>query len=63
MAIDQNGGFEQRCRSIRHEPFLATMKRIVPWQESCAVIEACSPTAMRQGTVHSLIRPTPAFQQ
>jgi IS5 family transposase len=39
MAADQGDGFEQYRRPTRRETFLATMERIVPWQDLCEVIE------------------------
>ena len=53
MAANQGGRFEQWRRPTRHEPFLAAMERIVPWQESYAESErafaAPSLTAPRPG--------------
>ncbi|MFN3377348.1 MAG: IS5 family transposase [Burkholderiaceae bacterium] len=39
MAADQGAGFEQYRRPTKRDMFLATMDKIVPWQELCAVIE------------------------
>ena len=39
MAADQSESFERYRRPTRRDEFLATMDRIVPWTEVCAVIE------------------------
>ena len=39
MAADQSESFERYRRPTRRDVFLATMDRIVPWAELCAVIE------------------------
>lgn len=43
MAADQNEGYERYRKPTRRDEFLATMERIVPWQELCAVIEPFYP--------------------
>jgi transposase, IS5 family len=39
MAADQNAEYEQYRRPTKRDVFLATMERIVPWAELCAVVE------------------------
>mgnify|MGYP001031811311 CR=1 FL=1 len=39
MGADQNEAFEKYRKPTRRDEFLATMDRIVPWAELCAVIE------------------------
>lgn len=41
MAADQ--GFEQYRKPTRRDEFLATMERIIPWAELCAVVEPYYP--------------------
>lgn len=43
MAADQGAGFEQYRKPTRRDEFLATMNRIVPWAELCAVVEPYYP--------------------
>ena len=45
MAADRNDSFERFRRPTRRDEFLATMERIVPWAELCAVIEPHYPKA------------------
>jgi transposase, IS5 family len=45
MAADQSESFERYRRPTRRDEFLATMDRIVPWAELCAVIEPHYPKA------------------
>jgi IS5 family transposase len=45
MAADQNAAYEQYRKPTRRDLFLATMERIVPWAELCAVIEPYYPKA------------------
>ena len=45
MAADQNAEFERFRRPTRRDQFLATMERIVPWDELCRVIEPYYPKA------------------
>jgi IS5 family transposase len=45
VAADQGAGFEQYGRPTKRDLFLATMDRIVPWAELCAVIEPHYPKA------------------
>ena len=45
MAADQCDTFERYRRPTRRDEFLATMDRIVPWAELCAVIEPHYPKA------------------
>src|SRR5882757_10108502 len=45
MAADQGAGYEQHRRPTRRDEFLATMNKIVPWSELCAVIEPHYPRA------------------
>jgi IS5 family transposase len=37
MAADQ--GFEPYRKPTRHDQFLETMHRVVPWEALCAVVE------------------------
>ena len=39
MAGDQNAQYERFRRPTRHDAFLVTMERIVPWEALCGVIE------------------------
>ena len=39
MAADQGENFERFRRPTRRDEFLATMERVVPWDDLCAVIE------------------------
>lgn len=39
MAADHNAQYEQYRRPTKRDVFLATMERIVPWADLCAVIE------------------------
>jgi len=41
MAADQ--GFEQYRKPTRRDEFLATMERLIPWAELCAVVEPYYP--------------------
>ena len=45
MAADQSESFERYRRPTRRDEFLATMDRIVPWADLCAVIEPYYPKA------------------
>lgn len=45
LAGDQNASFEQYRKPTRRDVFLATMDRVVPWAELCAVIEPHYPKA------------------
>jgi IS5 family transposase len=45
MAADQSASFERFRRPTRRYEFLATMERIVPWAELCAVVEPHYPKA------------------
>ena len=39
MAADQSESFEQYRKPTKRDQFLATMERIVPWADLCAVVE------------------------
>ena len=39
MAADQNAEFERYRKPTRRDLFLATMERVVPWEQLCEVIE------------------------
>jgi len=39
MAADRNAEFERYRKPTRRDQFLATMERVVPWEQLCAVIE------------------------
>ncbi len=39
MAADQNARYERYRRQTRHDAFLETIEKIVPWQALCEVIE------------------------
>ena len=43
MAVDHEVGFEKFRKATRRDVFLATMNRIVPWQDLCEVIEPYYP--------------------
>jgi hypothetical protein len=45
VAADQNVQYEQYRRPTKRDTFLATMEKIVPWAELCAVIEPHYPKA------------------
>ena len=45
MAADQNAEFERFRRPTRRDQFLATMERVVPWDDLCSVIEPFYPKA------------------
>jgi transposase, IS5 family len=45
MGADQNAQYEQYRKPTRRDMFLATMKRIVPWEALCSVIEPHYPKA------------------
>jgi len=45
VAADQNAQYEQYRRPTKRDEFLATMEKIVPWRELCAVIEPHYPKA------------------
>ena len=55
MAIDQSESFERYRRPTRRDEFRATMDRIVPWTELCAVIEPHHPKA---GTIEVTAGPS-----
>ena len=40
VAADQGAGYEQHRKPTRRDEFLATMNKIVPWAELCAVVES-----------------------
>ena len=39
MAADQNAEFERYRKPTRRDQFLATMEKVVPWEQLCSVIE------------------------
>ena len=39
MAADRNAEFERYRKPTRRDQFLATMERVVPWEQLCEVIE------------------------
>ena len=43
MAADRNEAFEQHRKPTKRDQFLATMERLVPWSELCAVVEPFYP--------------------
>lgn len=43
MAADQGAGFERYRKPTKRDEFLATMNRIMPWSDLCAVVEAHYP--------------------
>ncbi len=45
MAADQNAEFKRFRRPTRRDQFLATMERVVPWDDLCSVIEPFYPQA------------------
>lgn len=45
MADDQNAQYERYRKPTRRDAFLATMEKIVPWSELCAIIEPHYPKA------------------
>lgn len=47
VATDQGSAFEKFRRPTRRDEFLATMEKVVPWSELCAVIEPHYPKAGR----------------
>jgi len=47
IAADQSEGFEHYSKPTRHDSFLATMEKIVPWQALCDMIEPHYPKASK----------------
>lgn len=47
VATDQGSAFEKFRRPTRRDEFLATMEKVVPWSELCAVIEPHYPKGGR----------------
>ena len=45
MAADENAQYEKYRKPTRRDAFLATMERVVPWSQLCAVIEPYYPKA------------------
>jgi IS5 family transposase len=45
VALDQNAQYEQYRKPTKRDVFLATMERLVPWEELCGVIEPHYPKA------------------